>query len=269
MIAVSPPTPARTFRAALVYLFLALAVAGAATLAPTPLHADDAASSQAVEHGDGRDPFESFNRSMFRFNDRVDRAVLRPIAVRYEKYVPPKVRRGVRNFVYNLREPTTIVNDLLQGKVTQAAGDTMRFLVNSVFGIFGIFDVASHLDLPRNNEDFGQTFAKWGMPSGPYLVLPLLGPSTVRDAAGMVPAFMYTDLATGVEDDALMWTIFAARAVDTRAELLKADRLLNEQLDPYVFLRETYYQRRLSEIHDGSPPEAEDEFLNEILKESE
>lgn len=255
------------YRAAALLMLVTCLVAATASLAPSvALAAENTEIATGIDNGD---PFETFNRSMYRFNDRVDRAVLKPIAQRYVRYVPPKVRRGVKNFVSNLREPTTIVNDLLQGKVTQAAGDTMRFLINSTFGLLGIFDVASHLDLPRNDEDFGQTFAKWGLPSGPYLVLPFLGPSTVRDAVGLVPQYMYTDLASGVEEEGLMWTIFAARAVDTRADLLKADNLLAEQLDPYVFVRETYRQRRLSEIHDGEPPVAEDAYLDEILKESE
>lgn len=227
--------------------------------------ADDGTSIAA--EADNGDPFEKFNRSMYRFNDRVDRAVLRPLAVRYVKYVPPTVRKGVGNFVNNLREPTTIVNDLLQGKFKQAGKDTLRFVVNTTFGLLGVLDLATHFDLERNREDFGQTFGKWGVPSGPYLVLPFLGPSSVRDAAGLVPQYMYTDLTSGIEDDGLLWTIFAARTVDTRAGLLKADRLLEEQLDPYVFLRESYRQRRLSEIHDGRPPVQEDEFLDEILNE--
>ncbi len=258
--------PAPLQRAFAVFVLLMLVLVGTAALAPAPALAGEETTMAEVDNGD---PLEGFNRAIYRFNERVDRAILRPVAVRYVRYVPPKVRRGVKNFVSNLREPTTIVNDLLQGKVTQAGRDTMRFLLNSTVGLLGIFDVAAHLDLHRNHEDFGQTFGKWGLPPGPYLVLPFLGPSSVRDAAGLVPQYMYTDLASGVEDDGLMWTIFATRAVDTRADLLKADKVLEEQLDPYVFVRETYRQRRLSEVYDGEPPEVEDEFLDEILMESQ
>jgi len=250
--------------AALVAFFL---LAAPAQVMAQVMSEDDGATAtvEEVDH----DPFEGFNRAVYRFNDRIDRAVLRPLAVRYERYVPPKVRRGVRNFGRNLREPTTIVNNLLQGKVTEAAQDTFRFVVNSTVGILGIFDVASHFGAERNVEDFGQTLGRWGVPPGPYLVLPLLGPSTIRDAAGLVPQYMYTDLTAGIEDDGLMWTIFAARAVDTRAALLSADKVLAEQIDPYSFLRETYLQRRIIDIHDGEAPQVEDEFLEELLEETD
>jgi phospholipid-binding lipoprotein MlaA len=230
---------------------------------------DDMEVSTFFEEDVNRDPFERVNRSVYRFNERLDRAVLRPVTVRYVRHVPPKVRRGVRNFVYNLREPTTIVNNLLQGKVTDAASDTMRFLLNTTFGLVGIFDVATHLGLERNREDFGQTLGKWGVPPGPYLVLPLLGPSTVRDATGLVPQYLYTDLAASIEDDALMWTVFAARAVDTRASLLNAEAVLEEQIDPYSFLREIYFQRRLIEVYDGAPPQQEDQYLEEFFNETQ
>ncbi|GJL83519.1 MAG: hypothetical protein DHS20C01_31530 [marine bacterium B5-7] len=226
---------------------------------------DTAASRSSAERNP--DPFERFNRTIFRFNDRLDRAVLKPVAQRYVKHVPPSVRRGVKNFTSNLREPTTIVNDILQGKLVQAGEDTLRFAVNSVFGLLGIFDVASAMNLNRNREDFGQTFAKWGMPSGPYLVLPFLGPSNLRDATGLIPQYTYTDLTSGIDEDALVWTIFGARIIDTRSDLLKADRILAEQLDPYAFIRETYTQQRLNQIYDGQIPEEEDEFLDELLRE--
>lgn len=246
---------------------LLVLLAGSVTLA-APSEALAAADTATLEEGfRDPDPFEGFNRSIYRFNERVDRAVLKPLAIRYVKYVPPTVRRGVGNFVSNLREPTTIVNDLLQGKVKQAGKDTLRFVINTTFGLLGVLDIATQLDLGRNREDFGQTLGRWGIPSGPYLVLPFLGPSNIRDAAGLVPQYLYTDLTAGIEDDGLLWTIFAARAVDTRADLLKIDKVLAEQLDPYVFVRETYHQRRLSEIHDGQPPLQEDEFLEELLNE--
>ncbi|MFT5114693.1 MAG: phospholipid-binding lipoprotein MlaA [Parasphingorhabdus sp.] len=215
------------------------------------------------------DPFEGFNRRVYRFNSKLDRWVLKPITSRYVKHVPPKVRRGVKNVFSNLREPTTIVNDVLQGKGIQAAKDSFRFVLNSTFGILGVFDVATHLNLPRNKEDFGQTMGKWGVPAGPYLVLPLLGPSSVRDAAGLIPQYAYTDMTAGIEDETLKWSLFATRAVDARSGLLKSEKILQEQLDPYVFVREAYLQKRVNDVYDGNPPEEEDDLLNEILEQGD
>lgn len=253
-------------------LFRFTSIILAVTLAMSLFIDGGALASEIETTGDdfievNHDPLERFNRSMYRFNDRLDRAVLKPLAIRYVRHVPPPVRTGVKNFVGNLREPTTIVNDLLQGKFKQAGKDSLRFVINTTFGLLGIIDIATYFDLDRNREDFGQTMGKWGVPSGPYLVLPLLGPSSVRDATGLIPQYMYTDLTAGIESDSLLWTIFSARAVDTRAALLKGDRVLAEQLDPYVFVRESYLQRRLSDIHDGQLPEREDEFLEELLNE--
>ncbi len=220
-----------------------------------------------LEKAKNPDPWEKVNRKIYRFNEKVDHAVLRPVARGYVKHVPQKVRRGVKNFGANLREPTTIINDLLQGKVGQAGRDTLRFLINSTVGLLGIFDVASRLDLERHREDYGQTLAKWGVPAGPYLVLPFLGPSNLRDATGLIPQYAYTDLTAGIDDDAILWSLYAVRAVDTRSDLLKADKILENQLDPYVFLRESYTQQRIVQINDGVVEESEDEFLDEILGE--
>ena len=250
---------------ALISVMTVFLLLGAPVTDFTPVFADEN-SVLVVE--DRKDPWEGFNRSIHRFNMKVDEKVLRPVAQRYVKHVPPKVRKGVRNFFNNLREPTTIVNDLLQGKPAQAGSDSLRFLINSTFGVLGVFDVATHLNLPRNREDFGQTLGRWGVPSGPYLVLPFLGPSNLRDATGLIPQYAYTDMTAGIEDEAVMWSLTATRVIDTRAGLLSADKVLEEQLDPYVFLRETYAQRRLNDIYDGNPPEAEDELLDEILEET-
>ena len=239
-----------------------------ATLAPGVGLGDARAADGAPVGEEARnpDPWEKMNRKVHAFNVHVDRAIVKPVAVRYARHVPPRVRRGVRNFFNNLREPSTIVNDLLQGKFARAGCDSLRFLINSTAGVLGVFDVAAHLDMPRHREDFGQTLARWGAPPGPYLVLPLLGPSTVRDTAGLVPHHLYTDVTATVEDDALLWTLFAARGVDSRAALLAADELLETQLDPYAFLRESYLQQRIHAIGDGEHGEREDEFLNEILE---
>ena len=156
----------------LVLALVALSFAGCATLPGKP---------------DPRDPFERFNRSSFAFNDALDRAVAKPVAKAYKKVTPRVVRTGVSNFVSNLGTITTVVNDVLQGKMKQAGHDSGRFLLNSTLGLGGLFDPASAAGLERNNEDFGQTLGKWGVKSGPYLMLPLLGPSTVRDTVARLP----------------------------------------------------------------------------------
>ena len=223
----------------------------------------------STEKQKNADPLEKFNRKVYRFNNALDRKVLKPIAKRYVKYVPKKVRRGVRNFIANLREPTTIVNGILQGKPNQAAQDTLRFTINSTFGLLGIFDVAAHLKMPRNKEDFGQTLGKWGVPSGPYMVLPLFGPSNARDLTGLIPQYLYTDLNSSIDNGGLRFGVFAAGAVDTRANLLSLDDVLQSQLDPYVFIRESYTQRRIRDINDGKLEDDDDEFLNEILEQGD
>lgn len=208
------------------------------------------------------DPWEPFNRSMFEFNEKVDRAVLKPVASGYRKVMPAGIRKGVGNVFLNLAEPTTVVNDVLQGKFNQAGHDFFRFVVNSTFGLLGWFDVATPLGMERNQEDFGQTFSVWGFARGPYLVLPLLGPSTVTDAAGILPATMYTDPRTAGGYTVETYAIVGLNTIDTRARLLGASKVSELQLDQYVFRRETYLQQRAQLIHDGNPP-GQDEYFDE------
>lgn len=210
------------------------------------------------------DPWEPFNRSMYRFNESLDRVLIEPVARGYKAVIPSGARKGVGNVFRNLGEPTTIVNDLLQGKGNQAAHDFMRFVVNSTFGLFGWFDLATPLGMERNEEDFGQTFSVWGVPRGPYLVLPLVGPSTVTDGAGLIPSTLYTDPRTAAGNTAETWAILAVDVVDTRARLLGASRVLDLQLDPYVFRRESYLQRREQLVNDAESSVAdEDDFFDE------
>jgi len=204
------------------------------------------------------DPWEPFNRSVYEFNDGLDRAVIKPVARGYKAVVPSGMRKGVGNVFLNLTEPTTIVNDLLQGKGNQAAHDLMRFIVNSTFGLLGWFDLATPLGMARHEETFGQTFSVWGIGSGPYLVLPLIGPSTVTDSAGMIPAAFYTDLRTAYGNETATYVLLGANVVDSRARLLGASRVMELQLDPYIFQRETYLQRRRQLVHDGNPPLEDD-----------
>jgi phospholipid-binding lipoprotein MlaA len=208
-----------------------------------------------------KDPLESFNRAMFEFNDGFDRHIFKPVAEGYEAVVPAPVSNSISNLFSHLDDVVVIVNDLLQLKFEQTLQDLGRFTFNTTFGLFGLFDVASHMALPKHNEDFGQTLGRWGVGSGPYLVLPLLGPSTVRDGTGLLADWEVDPIAY-IEDDPTRWGTIGLKAVDTRAGLLRASRILDTAaLDPYVFLRDAYLQRRNNLVYDGAPPDSElDEF---------
>lgn len=201
------------------------------------------------------DPWEHFNRSVFKFNNDVDKALIKPVAKGYKAVFPGVVRKHVGYFFLNLQEPTTIVNDALQGKFRQSGLDLSRFAFNSTFGLLGLFDVATPLGMPRHEEDFGQTFSVWGFSSGPYLVLPFLGPSTVADSIGLIPSTLYTDLRTAYGSTEQSYILVGASAIDTRARLLGASKVLELQLDPYAFERAAYLQRRRLLVYDGKPPQ--------------
>lgn len=233
--------PFDTHAARAAALFLALALSGCAATGQT---------GQPPEP----DPLEPINRAVYQFNDVTDRYVLRPVARGYEAVVPQPVRSSVTRFFENLGMPVVIVNDLLQGKFAAAGDDTARFVVNSTVGIGGLFDPATGVGLPQPNEDLGQTLAVWGVPSGPYLVLPFWGPSTLRDILGDLGDAQYGLLAsyddTSVRDKAVV-----LYAINTRARLLGTDSAVESALDPYLFVREAYLQRREFLIYDGRPPE--------------
>lgn len=205
-----------------------------------------------------QDPLEKFNRASFAFNDTVDRVALKPAATAYQKVLPGFVQTGVSNFFGNLSDAWSSVNNLLQGKGEAGATDFMRFALNSTFGIVGILDIASEAGLQKHNEDFGQTLGVWGVPSGPYLMLPLLGPSTIRDTAAL-PADMWADLWTTVTPVSTRNIGIGVRAIDQRASVLEASNLFEEAaLDRYEFIRDGYLQRRQSRVYDGeSGPEKE------------
>lgn len=223
--------------------------------------ADEGAANQAPIAAEAQsanpDPWEGFNRVMYRFNDTMDRYVLRPVAVGYKKVTPTPVRTGISNFFINLRSPIVMLNDLLQGKVKQAGKDTTRFVVNSTIGLAGFVDVARRMDLPANDEDFGQTLGKWGMGSGPYLVLPFIGPSSVRDGIGLG-----VDSASHprryVLDSKVDWGLWAVDGINTRANLLDVEGIV--QGDKYLFIRDLYLQRRAFLVNDG---QVEDPFLDD------
>ncbi|HEX7966166.1 MAG TPA: VacJ family lipoprotein [Gammaproteobacteria bacterium] len=200
-----------------------------------------------------QDPWEGFNRKVYAFNDALDKNVARPVARTYVRAVPGPARSGVHNVVSNLVEPVTVVNDALQGKLKQTLQDLGRFVINSTVGILGWFDVAKHVGLPHHDEDFGQTLATWGVSSGPYLVLPVIGPSTVRDAGGRV-ADIYTDPPR--HDLKPRWrnAELVVYGIDTRAGLMETNETLDNSYDPYAFMRDAYLQNRRFKIYDGEPP---------------
>lgn len=200
------------------------------------------------------DPFESFNRAVFQFNDTIDRAVLKPVAQFYADVVPETPRLLFRNFVSNLLEPWNAVNNLLQGKPLAAASDVGRFLMNTLITL-GLGDPASEAGLERSNEDLGQTLGVWGFGPGPYLVLPILGPSSIRDGVGRI-ADIGLDPSRRIADNDEFAIFTVARLVEQRATLLPMERMVEgAALDRYSFIRNAYLQRRLNLVYDGNPPE--------------
>jgi len=205
-------------------------------------------------NGDPRDPLEPLNRGIYKFNDVVDKAVLKPVATGYKEVMPDPVRTAVGNFFSNLDDVLVLLNDLLQIKLDQAASDLSRLVWNTTIGIAGLIDVATPMDLPKHNEDFGQTLGYWGVGNGPYLVLPFLGPSTLRDTVGTVVDVHFDPVPqhTPVPERN---SAIAVHSVDTRARLLDSEEILDEAaLDRYVFLRDAYLQRRRGLVYDGNPP---------------
>jgi len=222
-------------------------------------------SVNAVEHSKS-DPWEPLNRGIYTFNHGVDKATLKPVAKGYRKVLPVFVRRGVRNFFANLRTPLTIVNQALQGKGRAALSDTGRLLLNSTVGIGGLFDPATSAGLEEHNEDFGQTLATWGVPDGPFVMIPLLGPRTLRDAV-TIPLNLFSHPLYHYENTSVKDKLWGLAAINVRARLLAADTLLEDSFDPYMTIRDAYQQNRQYLIYDGEPPEDYDEYLDEFLEE--
>ncbi len=200
------------------------------------------------------DPLEPINRGIYKFNDSVDKAVVKPVARGYKAVMPTVGRVMVSNFFSNLDDVVVTANDLLQFKMVQGFSDGMRFFVNSTIGVFGLIDVASVGDLKKHNEDFGLTLGKWGVGNGPYLVLPILGPSTLRDGAGLYvdgfasPMYQLKNMSTRNQ-------AYLTRGLNRRTELLDQEKVLTEaMIDPYEFFRDAYLQHRLSQVYDGNPP---------------
>ena len=213
-----------------------------------------AAAGCATTATDPRDPFEGFNRAMYAFNDGLDEVALKPVSRAYKAVAPEPLRGMVRNFFANIDDVFNGANNILQGKFLDGWTDWFRVIVNTSLGVFGINDVASDMGLEKHNEDFGQTFAVWGVGDGPYLVLPFFGPYTLRDSGGLVLDWEL-DPVVRARPIALRNSLIATRYVSKRTDFLDASRMLDEAaLDRYVFLRDAYLQRRRSLIYDGNPP---------------
>ena len=215
---------------------------------------------------DPNDPWEPFNRSMYGFNDTIDRAIIKPVSNVYLE-IPDGGRTAVHSFLVNLGYPTTIINQFLQGKFENGIEDTMRFIFNTTLGLLGFFDIAGAVGIPRHVEDFGQTFAVWGIPSGNFVTLPILGPQTVRSTVGW-PLDFFTKPLRWIDTPGEFVALVFVDVVDTRARLTPAIKLRDETaFDPYIFTREAYLQQRLNLIHDGNPPLDELEDLDLLEEE--
>ena len=208
--------------------------------------------------GQRLDPWESWNRKVFAFNEGLDKAVLKPVATGYTKVVPSFVRHGVDNFFANVADAWSAVNNVLQGKGEPAVSDVVRFTTNTVFGLLGVLDIASEFGLPHHHEDFGQTLGAWGFGAGAYVVWPLLGPSSVRDSLAL-PVDHFASPTAWIGDGTLRIEVTALQAVNTRARLLGAGQVIDDaSLDKYTFMRDAYLQRRRSLVFDGNPPDQPD-----------
>lgn len=206
------------------------------------------------------DPFEPFNRTVYAFNETVDRAVVKPVARGYDKVMPPPGKRMVNNFFSNLDDVLVTFNDLLQFKFRQAASDGSRVIFNSTFGLLGLFEVTTRLE--KHNEDFGQTLRYWGVPSGPYIMLPILGPSTLTDSAGLYTD-SYVSVTRNIDDVPTRNTLYIVNGINTRVNMLDSEKVLDNALDRYSFLRDAYLMRRINLTHDGNPPRPDYEEFDE------
>jgi phospholipid-binding lipoprotein MlaA len=205
------------------------------------------------------DPFEASNRVMYEINEPLDKYIAKPIAQAWVDYVPTVVQKAVSNYVNNIDDLFSGVNGLLQGKLDKAGNDFGRVLINTGFGLAGLIDIASDMNIPRGNEDFGQTFGYWGIPQGPYLFIPLFGPTTVRDGSGWILRILWSP-TTEIPDVAVRNIIYGLGAIDLRASALGATSLIDQAaIDPYTFVRRAYLQRREYLVHDGDPPKEKDD----------
>ncbi len=211
-----------------------------------------------------KDPLEGLNRGIYKFNDTVDKAAIKPIAGAYKAVLPTPVRSGVNNFFGNLNTFVSMINNLLQFKLNNAFSEAGRFVINSTFGIAGVMDVASWDKIEKHSEDFGQTLGRWGVGDGAYLVLPFLGPSNLRDTAGLVVDTLAFDPITYIEEPATRNSLRGLKLFDKRAQYLPGSDLLDEAaLDPYAFMRDAYMQRRATQLRDGEAADVDKDFNEE------
>ncbi len=204
------------------------------------------------------DPLEGMNRRIQSFNDGADRWVLKPVAKGYNAVTPRFIRRCIGNFFVNITYPIVVVNQFLQGKWREGATDTARFVMNSTVGVAGLFDPATNVGIKLHDEDFGQTFARWGIGSGPYLVIPFLGPSTIRDGIGSAAGYVANPTHYVIDDETTVYALTALNAIQVRAGLISAEQLISG--DRYLFFRDAYLQRREYLIKDG---QVKDEFMDD------
>jgi phospholipid-binding lipoprotein MlaA len=211
-------------------------------------------------NGDPRDPLEPLNRGIYKFNDGADNLVIKPAALFYQQIVPQFMRSGVSNFFSNINDVIVALNNLLQGKFSDAGSDVTRLAINTTVGVLGLFDFATGWGFDKHEEDFGQTLGYWGIGNGPYIVLPILGPSNLRDSVGWFGDY-YAWPITYIDDDGTRNIMIGMRVISGRAELLAAGTILETAaLDPYAFVRDAYFQRRRNLVYDGKPPDEEEDF---------
>lgn len=205
-----------------------------------------------------KDPLEPFNRGVYQFNDTLDRALIKPVATVYRDVLPSPIRTGVTNFFHNLQDAWSAVNNALQLKGVAAGDSLVRFGVNTFLGFGGVLDIATEMQIERHTKDFGHTLGYWGVGAGPYLMLPLLGPSTVRDTVAL-PVDAQGDFVSGLTDVPTRNSVIALQLLDRRVQLLKATDMVDQvALDPYTFIRDAHLQRRRNAVYDGNPPDEEE-----------
>jgi phospholipid-binding lipoprotein MlaA len=243
-------------------LLLAIVIPAAGQISACASHDPSDENSAYVEY----DPLEPLNRKMHSFNMTADKFALRPLARGYKKIVPSPVRRSITNFFSNLTTPRSALNNFLQGKPGRGFNELGRFLFNSTLGLGGLFDVAGAGGMERYDENFAQTLSVWGVPDGPYVVLPFWGPNMASDAIAL-PVDYYSDIWTYYDNSSVRSKVWALRLVDLRYRLLSADTMLEESQDPYVTVREAFRQNRTFRIYDGDPPSDEEFYDDEMFDE--
>ena len=250
----------------IIFLGLLLLQVGACASSPKVTEGG-AQAEERVKDRSPVDPWEPLNRGIYAVNDGLDTITLKPLAKGYKAITPGFVRRGISNFFANLGTPLNIINNLLQGKGRDALSDTARLVMNSTVGIGGLFDPATSAGLVQHDEDFGQTLATWGVPNGSYVMLPILGPRTLRDLIAL-PLDIFLDPLFHYDNSSIRDKLWILQGIHLRAKLLAAENIINDSFDPYITIREAYLQNREFRIYDGDPPvDDEDDLFDEFFEE--